>query len=160
MKKLNIIIVALAVALTLAVASTSHAKVYLDVYGTTFKKITIGIPYFKGEKVDRFPADMSDLLNKDLDLSGFFITAPASLIDKELIDEGIEKQQIKFSNWRSIGIDLVCKGRVQSTGGELTLEAFLYDTLDGSLMLAKRYRSKQNEWRRITHRLANRPGAL
>ena len=118
-------------------AGTSHAKVYLDIYGTTFKKITIGVPAFKGEKADKSISEMSDVLNKDLDLSGFFITAPSSLIDKELLNEGIEKTEVKFNSWRSIGIDLVCKARVQVVNGELSLEAFVYDTLDGSMMLAK-----------------------
>lgn len=153
MKKHSFFTALVIIAVLLSAAPASHAKVYLDVYGTTFKKITIGVPNFKG--TDRSATDMSDLLNKDLDLSGFFITAPASLIDKELLNEGVEKQEVKFANWRSIGIDVVCKGRVQTTGNEVTLEAFVYDTLDGSMMLAKRYRAKQSEWRRMTHRLAD-----
>lgn len=155
MKRHSIVAIVSAIAVMLICASASYAKVYLDVYGTTFKKITVGVPYFKGEKADRSTADMSDVLNKDLDLSGFFITAPASLIDKELLDEGVEKQEVKFPSWRSVGIDVVCKGRVTVANGELSLEAFVYDTLDGSMILAKRYRAKTNEWRRVTHRLAD-----
>ncbi len=108
-------------------------------YGTSFKKITIGVPNFKGEKADKLSADMTDLLNKDLDVSGFFITAPNSLIDKELLDEGIERRDINFGSWRSMGIELVCKGKVEIKGADLTLEVSLYDTLDGSLLLPKRY---------------------
>jgi len=155
MKKHSFTVFLSVFAVMLTFVSTLQAKVYLDIYGTTFKKITIGVPPLKGEKSDSFSGDMSALLNKDLDLSGFFITAPASLIDRELLDEGIERQEINFGNWRSVGIDLVCKGRVQVKDGEMTLEAFLYDALDGSMMLAKRYRSKQSEWRRVIHRLAD-----
>jgi TolB protein len=155
MKRNNILIIGVTLALMMLCTGIAHAKVYLDVYGTTFKKITIGVPSFKGEKIDKSTSEMSDVLNRDLDLSGFFITAPASLIDKELLSEGIEKSEVKFTSWRSIGIDLVCKARVQVTGGELTLEAFVYDTLDGSIMLAKRYKAKTSEWRRVTHRLAD-----
>ncbi len=90
MKKHSITAIMCAFAIMLMFASASQAKVYLDVYGTTFKKITIGVPFFKGEKVAGSSADMSEVLNRDLDLSGFFITAPASLIDKELLDEGVE----------------------------------------------------------------------
>lgn len=139
----------------IAIASTAHAKVYLDIYGKTFKKITIGVPHFKSESIDKLRVDMSDLLNKDLDLSGFFITAPNSLIDRELSDEGVEKREIKFGNWRSIGIELLCKARFQEKEGSIILEAYLYDTLDGSLLLAKRYRAKSEEWRKIVHRLAD-----
>jgi TolB protein len=136
-------------------SSVSQAKVYLTITGETFKKITIGVPYFKGEKAAGSSLGMSDLLNKDLDFSGFFITAPASLIDRELLDEGVEKGEVKFASWRSIGIDIVCKGRLSVVNGELSLEAFVYDTLDGSMVLAKRYKARQNEWRRVTHRLAD-----
>lgn len=145
----------LTLAFVMVFTGVSNAKVYLDIYGTSFKKITIGVPAFKGEKVDKSTSEMSDVLNKDLDLSGFFITAPASLIDKELLNEGVEKTEVKFNSWRSIGIDLVCKARVQVVSGELSLEAFVYDTLDGSLMLAKRYKARATEWRRVTHRLAD-----
>jgi TolB protein len=139
----------------IAMASTAQAKVYLDIYGKTFKKITIGVPHFKSEGIDRLRMDMSDLLNKDLDLSGFFITAPNSLIDRELSDEGVEKREIKFGNWRSIGIELLCKARFQEKEGSIILEAYLYDTLDGSLLLAKKDRAKSEEWRRLVHRLAD-----
>lgn len=155
MKRNSVLMIALALACVMICAGAANAKVYLDVYGTTFKKITIGVPAFKGEKADRSTSEMSDVLNRDLDLSGFFITAPASLIDKELLDEGVEKSQVKFASWRSIGIDLVCKARVQVAAGELTLEAYVYDTLDGSIMLAKRYKATTGEWRRVTHRLAD-----
>jgi TolB protein len=155
MKRYSCTIIIILSTLILWCAATSEARVYLDVYGTSFKKITIGVPNFKSEKADRMPADMTDLLNKDLDISGFFITAPNSLIDKELIDEGIEKRDINFGSWRSMGIELVCKGKVELKDGELALETSLYDTLDGSLLLAKRYRAAQGEWRRIVHRLAD-----
>ncbi|MHB8109116.1 MAG: DUF5050 domain-containing protein [Syntrophorhabdaceae bacterium] len=155
MKKHSILVILLAFTAIVAIAATSHAKVYLDVYGTSFKKITIGVPGFKGESSDKSTSQMSSVLNKDLDLSGFFITAPASLIDKELLNEGVDKSEVKFNSWRSIGIDLVCKARVQVVGGQLSVEAFVYDTLDGSIMLAKRYKAKTSEWRRVTHRLAD-----
>ncbi|MEN6616320.1 MAG: hypothetical protein ABFD12_07155 [Syntrophorhabdus sp.] len=155
MKKHSILALSLTFALVVAFAATSHAKVYLDVYGTTFKKITIGVPGFKGEAADKSTSSMSNILNKDLDLSGFFITAPTSLIDKELLNEGVDKSEVKFNSWRSIGIDLVCKARVQVQGGELSLEAFVYDTLDGSIMLAKRYKAKTSESKRVIHRLAD-----
>jgi TolB protein len=142
------------IALTLF-AGAAEARVYLDVYGKSYKKITIGVPGFKNEKIDNMTADMSDLLNKDLDFSGFFIVAPQTLIDKELSNEGVEKQEIRFGNWRSIGIELLCKGKLQEKEGELTLDAYLYDTGDGTLMLGKRFKAPSSEWRRVIHRLAD-----
>jgi len=153
MKRCSLTFVALCILCSVTLA---EARGYIDIYGSSFKKITIGAPPFKGAPSEKLPSDMSDLLNKDFDMSGFFITAPASLMDKELLDEGVEKPAIKFDNWRSMGVELVCKGRLQqSQNGDTTLEAFLYDTLDGSLLLAKRYKGRESEWRRMIHRLAD-----
>ncbi|HEX2966795.1 MAG TPA: hypothetical protein VHO84_13470 [Syntrophorhabdaceae bacterium] len=136
-------------------ATTSDARVYLDVYGTSFKKITIAAPAFKTDKNESIAKDMNDLLNKDLEMSGFFIAAPPSLIDKELMSEGIERNAINFGNWRSIGIELICKGKLSIQGEDVVLESYLYDTIDGSLLLPKRYRTSQKEWRRLVHNLAD-----
>jgi TolB protein len=152
MAKLRFVAVLLFLAL---MVGAGEAKVYLDVYGKAYKKITIGVPSFKSDRADRLRMDMSELLNQDLDTSGFFIVAPNSLFDKELSDEGVERQEIKFPNWRSVGIELLCKGRFVEKDGEISLEAYLYDTLDGSLLLAKRYRTRPEEWRKIIHRLAD-----
>jgi TolB protein len=148
----RIIIIALSI---FCAATICEAREYFVITPSGFKKIPIGVPPLKGEKTDKQSGDMSGLLNKDLDVSGFFITAPASLIDKELLNEGVEKKEINFNNWRSMGIDLVCKGRIEAKDGDLALEAFLYDTLDGTLLLAKRYKGQQGDWRRLVHRLAD-----
>lgn len=139
----------------IVLAGTAESKVYLDVYGKTYKKITIGVPSFQSDRPDRLRMDMSELLNQDLDMSGFFIVAPNSLLDRELTEEGIEKKDIRFSNWRSLGIELLCKSKFIMSNGEIALESYLYDTLDGSLLLAKRYKSRPEDWRRLVHRLAD-----
>ena len=153
MKKYSWIIIACILYCGVAV---SEARQYMVITGTGFKKVTIAAPPFKsGLTAEKTSADMTGLLNKDLDFSGFFITAPASLMDKELLSEGVEKQDIKFSNWRSIGIDLICKAKVEVQDGGLTLEAWLYDSLDGTVQMAKRYKAGPGDWRRLVHRLAD-----
>lgn len=133
----------------------AYGKIYLDVYGKSLKKITIAVPRFKSEKPIKLTTEMSDLLNKDLDMSGFFIPAPQTLFDRELLEEGIEKKDIKFTNWRSIGVELLCKGVVQEKNDEIVLDAYVYDTIDGSLIHANKYTSKASNWRRSIHKLAD-----
>jgi TolB protein len=146
----------LAVSICLAfVIEPAFAKVSLDIYGQSYKKITIATPPFKSDNGTKLKTDMGDVLAKDLDMSGFFIVAPKSVMDRELTDEGIDKKEIRFENWRSLGIELVCKGLLQTQGGGLTLEIYLYDSSDGTLLFAKRYRTMPDEWRRLVHRLAD-----
>jgi TolB protein len=134
-------------------ASAAEAKVYLDVYGQSYKKITIAVPPFVSEEKQR--TDMSDLLGHDLDLSGFFVVAPKSIMDKEFLSEGVDKKNIRFEQWRSIGVELLCKAVVQEKDNNLSVEAYLYDSGDGTLLFAKRYRATPAEFRRIVHRLAD-----
>jgi len=136
-------------------STPSEGKIYLDVYGKSFKKITIGIPYFKSVSAEKSSREMNDVLNKDLDFSGFFIVAPHTLFDKELTDEGIDKKDIQFGKWRSLGVEILCKGTVHQQNGEIVFEGYVYDTLDGSLLLAKRYKTQQTEWRKIIHKFAD-----
>ena len=140
----------------ISVALPASAKVSLDIYGQSYKKITIATPPFKGtDSASKLKTDMPDLLGKDLDMSGFFIVAPKTVMDRELTAEGVEKKDIRFENWRSLGIELICKAVAQVQNGGLTIESYLYDSSDGTLLFAKRYRTKTDEWRRLVHRLAD-----
>jgi len=145
----------ISICLTFAV-EPALAKVSLDIYGQSYKKITIATPPFKSDNGTKVKTDMGDVLAKDLDMSGFFIVAPKSVMDRELTEEGIDKKEIRFENWRSLGIELICKGLLQTTqSGGLTLEIYLYDSSDGTLLFAKRYRTTADDWRRLVHRLAD-----
>ena len=153
MRKIKWMLIAI---LLVFIASAGEAKVYLDIYGKSFKRLTIAAPSFKGERTDGLKKDMNDLLNKDLDFSGFFIVAPPSLFDKELSDEGVERKEVRFGNWRSIGVELLCKARLTEKEGRVVLDAFIYDTLDGSEMGHYRYTmSAADQWRGVVHKLAD-----
>lgn len=137
-------------------ASQAEGRVYLDVYGQSYKKITIATPPFRGDASQlSLQSGMKQLLDKGLDLSGFFIVAPSSVIDQELKGEGIERKDIRFENWRSLGVDLICKGSVLAKADSLSLDAFLYDASDGMLLFAKKYKGGPDEWKKIVYRLAD-----
>jgi TolB protein len=131
----------------------AQAKVYVDVYGSTYKKMAIAIPVFKSDDKER--SEVSDLLGQDLDMSGFFIVAPRSMMDKEFLNEGIEKKIIRFDQWRSLGVELLCKAVIAEKDGLFSLEAYLYDASDESLLLWKKYKDNPTTWKRAVHRLAD-----
>ncbi len=142
-----------ALAVLVLMAGIAEAKVYIDVYGQSYKKITIAVPPFVSDERQR--PEISDLLGRDLDFSGFFVVAPRSMMDKEFLSEGVDKKSIRFDQWRSLGIELLCKAVVQEKNGNFSLEAYVYDASDGTLLFAKRYRAVPAEWKRIVHRLAD-----
>ncbi len=134
-------------------AVSAEAKVYFDVYGQPYKKFTIAVPPFAGQ-AESGP-DMGELLGRDLDMSGFFDVAPRSLMDNGLLSEGVDRDSIRFDQWRSLNVDFLCKAVVKGGEGDLALETYLYDTSDGSLSFARRYRAASPDWRRVVHRLAD-----
>jgi TolB protein len=134
-------------------AGLAGGKVYWDVYGQ-FKKVTIAAPPFQSVEKER--PEISDLLGQDLDMSGFFVVAPLSMMDKEFLSEGVDKKSIRFEQWRSLGVELLCKAIVAEKDNAFSLEAYLYDTGDGELVFGKRYGGvTPSEWRRVVHRLAD-----
>jgi TolB protein len=135
------------------VSGVAQAKVYLDVYGNSYKKITIAVPPFRSAEKER--GEVSDLLGQDLDMSGFFVVAPRSIMDAEFLTEGVEKKSIKFEQWRSLGVDVLCKAVVTEKENKFSLEAYLYDATDGSFINGKRYSGDSGDWKRIVHRLAD-----
>jgi TolB protein len=153
-RKCIVLLLATIFALTGAIVTgAAQAKVYLDVYGDSYKKITIAIPPFRSAERER--GDISDLLGQDLDMSGFFVVAPRSIMDKEFLSEGVEKKDIRFEQWRSLGVELLCKAAVTERDDKLVLEAYLYDATDGSFVNGKRYTAVTADWRRVVHRLAD-----
>ncbi len=91
-----------------------------------------------------------------LDMSGFFVVAPRSMMDKEFLSEGVDKKSIRFEQWRSLGVELLCKAVVQEKDNTFSVEAYLYDTSDGELVFGKKYGGvAPSEWRRVVHRLAD-----
>ena len=96
------------------IAGAAEAKVYLDVYGQSYKKVSIAAPPFASAEKPR--PEISDLLGQDLDLSGFFVVAPRSLMDSAMLSEGVDRSSIRFDQWHSLGVELLCKAVVQEQG--------------------------------------------
>jgi TolB protein len=134
-------------------AAARDYKDRYDVYSGGYKKMTIATPPFKSNDKERI--ELSDLLGQDLDMSGFFVVAPRSLMDKEFLAEGIDKKDIRFDQWQSLGVEVLCKTKVIEGDNKISLDAYVYDVSDGSLLLGKRYQSSSADWRRVIHRLAD-----
>ena len=59
-------------------------------------------------------------------------------MDKGLLSEGMNRENIKFDQWRSLGVEFLCKAVVKEGDKDFTLEAYLYDTSDGTLLPSRR----------------------
>jgi TolB protein len=95
----------------------------------------------------------SATLDRDLELSGLFrLLDPASFLD----DGGAQRaEEINFGNWSTIGARLLVKARATSTGGELSVEARLFDVVERRQLGGKRYQGSAQDARRMANRFAD-----
>jgi TolB protein len=95
----------------------------------------------------------SATLSRDLDLSGLFrILEPSSFIDQ---GGGQRAEDINFGNWSTIGARLLVTGNVVSAGGDLTIEARLFDVAERRQLGGKRYQGSTRDTRRMANRFAD-----
>lgn len=94
----------------------------------------------------------SATLTRDLDLSGLFrMLDPGSFID----GGGSSPEEINFGNWASIGARLLVTGRISSAGGDVTVEARLFDVAERRQLGGKRYSGSSRDVRRMANRFAD-----
>jgi TolB protein len=92
-------------------------------------------------------------LSRDLDLSGLFrILDPASFVDQ---GGGTRVEDINFGNWSTIGARLLVTGTVSTAGGDLTIEARLFDVAEHRQIGGKRYQGSTRDARRMANRFAD-----
>lgn len=68
---------------------------------------------------------------------------------------GITLDRFKLSDWTSIGAKLLLKSQLSNQGGNLVLEAYLYDTFGAHQLLGKRYVATPSDAKSLAHTLAN-----
>jgi TolB protein len=128
----------------LVFTAPAGAKVYIDITSPGFKKLPLAVQPFIGGR------EISDVLKNDLAVTGLF----------DFIDEAaqIEKPDQPFytPNWRGLGADMVIKGRVTpSPGNMMTVSVAAYDVTDGRELLRKDYAAATSLTRPIAHAIAN-----
>jgi len=156
MGKKSILIICL---LLMGVVGNLAAKVYIyiDAPGTT--KFPIAIPDFKnvGSVPDtrHVAGSLAAVITQDLEISGLF-----KLIDPDAFLEnpdhaGVTGSHINWSDWSSIGAEALIKGSVSLEASRIMVEARLFDVIKGSFISGKRYSSKQEDLRLISHKFSD-----
>ena len=138
--------------------SEGEARIYVDINAPSALQIRIAIPDFEvksaGKDNREFAATLPAILSNDLVLSGYF-----DPIDKEaFLGKGgaySNRDNIQFKDWSVIGADLLLVAKVTPIGGNLELEARLYDVFRGRELMGRRLVGKTETVRRLIHRLAN-----
>ncbi|MBF0516083.1 MAG: Tol-Pal system beta propeller repeat protein TolB [Nitrospirae bacterium] len=144
--------IVLAVTLSLLVlvclhVSMTEARLYIDINSPGLKRLPIAVVDFAGIAEG---TEMADIIRSDLDFTGLFV-----FINKNAF---IESPTAPFSpdNWRPLGIDAVVKGTAElEPDGALSVVASVFDVVESSNILKKKYSSRKDSIRPLAHKIAD-----
>jgi TolB protein len=145
----------LALALLCSVASAGAVKIEISAPGE--QEIPLALTAFLPMGPDRpeIAAELNAVLRADLDLSGLFslVDRAAFLSDADKL--GLNSAQVDFAQWKLLGAEAVIKGGYRIEGGQLIVEARLFDVISRRMLTGRRYIGKPEEARRIAHTFAD-----
>lgn len=124
-------------------ARPAESRIYIDIHSPLQKKIPIAVPSFRheGGDVRNLPMgnDMAHLLCNALSFSGLFQILNPAVFLEDPQNMGVEKEEIKFSEWRFLGADLLVRGSYRIQGERLELVVRFFDVIQQKLLLEKTY---------------------
>jgi TolB protein len=151
MKKLLILLFLLSAVFNL---NKANAELRIDVSGGHADPLPIAIPAFVSSSADgmSFGSKIMEVVSGDLNNSGLFRTvSPSSFIEKiTSID-----QKPSFNDWKAINSQALVQGQVQYLGDKIKVEFRLWDVFSGTQLLGRAYTTERNNWRRISHIIAD-----
>jgi TolB protein len=124
-------------------ARAAESRIYIDVNSPLQAKIPIAVPTFRfeGGGVANQPLgkNMADTLSSALSFSGLFQILDPAVFLQDPDKMGIEREEIKFSEWRFLGADLLVRGSYRVQGERFELLINLFDVINQKLLLSRTY---------------------
>lgn len=132
---------------------------YFDLTNPFSRKIPMAVPVFKAlaatpDEMTRI-APFADKLQEMLEFSGYFkmLDRGSFLYDPQR--SGITEKDLNFTNWMSVGAELLITGGLQVQGNNMVVELRLFDTFKSKLLIGKRYRGASEDQRAIVRRFCS-----
>jgi TolB protein len=136
------------------------AEVYLNVTKGGESRIRIVIPDFSflpnlASAEKHLGREMATILSDDLRASTLFQPVDNPGLLQEI--QGKEEQQrtILFTEWKTLGAQVLVKGGYGRQGDELIVECKIYDVAQTQMISGKRYRGKPVAMRTMVHKCAD-----
>ncbi len=138
--------------------STNAAQTpYAAVGQASTKKMVVAFPTI----ITQSPLSLSvarnltETITNDLTFMDFFSFLNPSAFIENAAQSNIALGSFKFSDWTSIGAELLIKSTANVDAQTLTYEVRVYDTQNAKQILAKRYTAPLREQKTLAHTFAN-----
>jgi len=137
-------------------SNPAHAVLQIDITKGSVNPLPIALPDLVGGSPadQQIGADIMQVVAADLERSGLF-----KPIDKKSYIQQITAQNVaapSFADWRQIDAQALATGTItRQPGGKLQVEFRLYDVLSGQQIAGKSFGTLENNWRRVSHLMAD-----
>jgi TolB protein len=105
-------------------------------------------------------ADLFNTINNDLSVSAYFQIIPQKAYLEDTSKASLrpapgDPAGFKFQSWSTVGAEFLIRIGYFVAGGELNMEAYLYNVGKSQLVMGKKYKGAVSSSRRIAHTFSN-----
>jgi TolB protein len=145
--------------LSLAGAGGVYAEpIHMTISGPGSTAAPIAVSEFKnlgGDDQGTASHDFVRVLRRDLELSGFFsIISPKSYIEDPQ-NSGYDLGKFNFGDWSSLNAEFLVKGAVTVSGGQISVEALMFDVAQQRRMFGTRFSGGPGDVAQMARRFAD-----
>ncbi len=104
--------------------------------------------YSTNSNLEKIGKNISNVISDNLERSGLFTP-----LDKKAFiqnNDSLSKQP-RFEDWKVIKAQHLVAGKITGSNGSIVVEFSLYDVFQQKRLEAKRYETKEKNWRRVAH---------
>jgi TolB protein len=124
--------------------------------GTTAAPIAVSeLKNLGGDDQGTASQDFVRILRHDLDLSGFFSIIPPKSYIEDPQNSGYDLGKFNFADWSPLNAEFLVKGAVTLSGGQVSLEAMLFDVAQQRRMFGTRFNGGPGDVAQMARRFAD-----
>jgi TolB protein len=134
-------------------ASQANAVLRIEITGSNAAALPIAIvPFGWQSTVGRLPVEFADVIGSDLERSGQFRAIPVD----QMIHQPHRGAEIKFENWRILGVENIVVGNVTlGSDSYYTVEFQLFDVFKARQLVGQSFKVPTSELRNVAHAISD-----
>ncbi len=154
------LLIALFTVVCISIPAPAPARVYLELDSPNLRRIPLAVaplqPLCGANTNAEIARKGRRILIDDLEFSTFFevLQDTTTFLEKPK-SCSLAPGTFDYSNWSLIGAELLVKAGYSVSGKTIVAEFRLYDTVEGKMLVGKRYRSRTRNMRLLFHKFTN-----
>ncbi len=137
----------------------SHAKIYINIYAASIKKIRVAVPDFKNisaygqhKKIER---NAARVIRHDLSVIGYFhIVNPLSYLENPQYAP-ISPEKIDYSNWSVLNAQYLITGEYRTSNGIINMKVNFISIYTKQLLFSEKLKGMDTQYRFLANKFAD-----